>query len=167
MRIVSLIYLSVVLISCKERKGYVDKVENDGDNVYSVTSDDDDMNNAIAKARSTYDSFLKAFAKSDSNVNSYTVKLRFSNGENDVEHMWLSDLHARGDNFYGVLDSDPVSIKRVKWGDTIEIKKDSVSDWMYLKDNKMIGGFTIMVLYDKMSKSEKDAFKKEISFDLK
>jgi uncharacterized protein YegJ (DUF2314 family) len=36
---------------------------------------------------------------------------------------------------------------------------------MYLKDNKLVGGYTIRVLYNKMSASEKEKFKDELGFE--
>ena len=80
--------------------------------------------------------------------------------------MWLNQLYFKSEQLFGVLDSDPVSVFTVKAGDSLEIQRDKVSDWMYIKNGKLVGGYTIKVLYNKMSKKEREQFKNEVGFDI-
>lgn len=163
-----ILYLTViVLFSCGDQKGYVSKKENNGDEVYSVHSDDKDMNRAMQKARETYSEFLKALKDSTNAKNKdFSVKLKFAYGDGEAEHMWLNDLDLMGDNLLGVLNNDPVSISRVRSGDTLLINRDSVSDWMYVKSGKLVGGYTIKALYDKMTPKEKEEFRRQVGFEI-
>ncbi len=158
--------VSVCIIACKEKKGYVSKEENNGDEVYNIVSDDEAMNNAIMQAKTTFGQFLAAFENSESNMRNFTVKLRFPLEENSAEHMWLSELFHKDKKLYGVLDSDPVNVTTVKWGDTLEVKTEFLSDWMYVKNEKLVGGYTVRVLYDKMDAAEKKSFRNEIDFEI-
>jgi uncharacterized protein YegJ (DUF2314 family) len=157
--------LPFILLSCKHKKGYIEKDVNGGDEVYNVGGDDEEMNNAIERAKTSYNEFLEAFSNPDSSSNNYSVKLKFAYGENDGEHMWLNDLHYKKDRLFGVLDSDPVNIVWRKFGDTVEVKRDSLSDWMYIEKGRLVGGFTIKALYNKMTEAEKKRFKEEVDFE--
>jgi uncharacterized protein YegJ (DUF2314 family) len=158
--------MKVLQANSNNNKGY-SKEENGGDEVYSVDDDDKTMNNAIAKAVASYEEFLKVLVKPDSNATEFTVKMKFEYGnEGSGEHMWLNDLHFKQDKLFGVLDSDPLNVTTVKAGDTLEIKKEAVSDWMYVKDFKMVGGYTIKVLFNKMSETEQKEFKDQLGFDI-
>ena len=165
MRIIFFI-LTFMIFSCKEKKGYVSKDENNGDAAYSVTNEDEEMNKAILEAQKTYNDFLTALKGPDSVMENFSVKMRFDYGDNNGEHMWLDDLYFKNEKLFGVLSSDPIEVKTVKSGDTLEVVQNRISDWMYLRNNKLIGGYTIKVLYNKMSKKEKEEFKSQIDFEL-
>jgi len=158
--------LTFMIFSCKEKKGYVSKDENNGDAAYSVTNEDEEMNKAVLEAQKTYNDFLSALKKQDSLMENFSVKMRFDYGDNNGEHMWLDDLYFKNEKLFGVLSSDPIEVKTVKSGDTLEVVRNRISDWMYLRNNKLVGGYTIKVLYNKMSEKEKEEFKSQIDFEL-
>ena len=166
MRIAFILIILLAAFSCNENK-YVDRNENNGDAVITLEGDDEKMNKAIEEAGKTYPSFLKVIGSKDSAQSEFAVKMRFAYGEDNGEHMWLNNLFYKNDTLWGTLNSDPLHIKNVKWGDTFEIQKEKVTDWMYVQNNKLVGGYTIRVLYNKMSEEEKKEFEKEMSFSLK
>jgi uncharacterized protein YegJ (DUF2314 family) len=144
----------VIFLSCNnDKKGYA-KQGNDDDPVYSVEADDRAMNAAVTKAALMYNQFLDAFNSGDTSLSGFSVKMKFPYDDGN-EHMWLSGFFYKRDTLYGVLDSEPYYISDVTLGDTLAIDKSRVTDWLYVKDNKMVGGYTIKVLYNKMSPAEK------------
>jgi len=161
-----LLIFVLVVFSCKEKSQPVSVDENNGDPVFRYTSADEEMNNAIKKAQATYDEFLKALEKPDSLMEDFAVKMRFEYDEDNGEHMWLNDLYLKNEKLYGTLASDPVEIKTVKPGDTLEVIVNKLSDWMYLRQNKLVGGYTIRTIYNKMSKEEKEQFNKEMGYEI-
>lgn len=158
------------LLACQDQPGYVSKQENDGDAVYTVEKEDPAMNAAIEEARRTYPDFLKTFNARDTANGDFTVKSKFSfldeDGERNFEHMWMVDLYYKGDQLHGVLGSDPISINWTVAGDSLAIKTDSISDWMYVRDGKLVGGYTVRVLYDKMSEQEKKEFSSQLPYKI-
>jgi len=158
--------LTFFILSCKEKKGYVNKEENNGDPVYTVTSADDEMNKASFKARATYNEFLTALKNPDNLMEDFSVKMRFDYGKINGEHMWLNNLHFRDEKLLGILNNDPVEIKTIKFGDTLEVIDEKISDWMYVRNNKLVGGYTIKVLYNKMTKQEQEEFKNQLHYEL-
>ena len=163
MRLV-LVSCLVILFSCNdERKGYISKDNNGGDEVYSIANDDDQMNKAVHKASASYETFLKEYNNPSSPCSDFSIKLMFPyDGGN--EHMWLNGLFYKNEKLFGVLDSDPVQVNSVKAGDTVEVKQRLVSDWMYLRNDTLVGGYTIRVLYVKMNEKEKKKFRQEVGF---
>jgi uncharacterized protein YegJ (DUF2314 family) len=55
----------------------------------------------------------------------------------------------------------PESTTDVKIGDKIQILNDNISDWMYVDNQKLRGGFTIRVLRKRMTESERKQFDAE------
>ena len=60
----------------------------------------------------------------------------------------------------------PAHVVTHQEGDTIEIYKNMVSDWMYVREGKLVGGYTMHVLYDKMTETEKKEFASEMPFKI-
>lgn len=162
-----LIAILFSVFACKEntKAGYVSKNENGGDEVYTVEDGDLAMNLAIAKAKGSYDNFLEVIKNDDSTLYYVAVKMKFETGDG-AEHMWVNQLYSKDNKVFGVLDSDPVNAKSFKAGDSLEVKKELISDWMYVKDNKLVGGYTIKALYSKMDEQEKKEFKDEMGFEI-
>jgi uncharacterized protein YegJ (DUF2314 family) len=157
------IALLFALFACKDNQK---KVAEKDDNLVTVPGEDPEMNNAIQVAKKTYPAFLQQFRDPDSSVSDFSVKMRFDYGEGNGEHMWLSNLYSRDEKLFGVLGDDPVKITTVHAGDSLEIKEDRLSDWMYIKGNKLVGGYTIKAIYRKMSEKEKAEFKQGFPFEI-
>lgn len=56
------------------------------------------------------------------------VKLIFTEENAAAERMWVKITNINGDNFTGILDNDPYSLKSVKCGDEIIFKTDNIID---------------------------------------
>ncbi|MCE9544453.1 MAG: DUF2314 domain-containing protein [Planctomycetia bacterium] len=111
------------------------------------------MDRAIQKARSTYPEFVEALHKHPVGAVHFTIKKGFGAGE-ELEHIWLSDVSWNGKAFSAKVDNEPVDTKLVKLGDRVEVRPEELSDWMYIQDGKLVGGYTVRVLYYAASKEE-------------
>ncbi len=143
------------LMSCKDSN----KIERENEpTIYNVGSEDEAMNAAILKANETLDDFNKGLA--DFKADSHALKVKFSNGK-DIEHMWVGDIKYIDGQYSGILNNDPEYITEYKAGDKINIDSGKISDWMYLVNGKLFGGYTIRVIRDKMSEEERQQFDEE------
>ncbi|QLC65706.1 DUF2314 domain-containing protein [Flavobacterium sp. LPB0248] len=143
------------LTSCKDSN----KIEREGEpTIYSVESEDPEMNAAILEANKTLDEFNKGL--SNFNADSHSLKVKFSNSKG-IEHMWIGEIKYIDGNYSGILNSDPEYITEYKAGDKIDIETSKISDWMYLIKGKLYGGYTIRVLRDRMSEEERKVFDEE------
>jgi len=139
---------------------------NDGgtpDRVIDVSKDDPKMNAAMEKARSTVGTFTAALASPRPGQRSFTVKVAFTDGKN-TEHMWLSPVSFDGTKFHGTINNDPERVSHVKNGDDAEVEPSKISDWMFVDDGKLMGGYTLRVLRDAMSPAERAEFDKSVDF---
>lgn len=151
-----------VLVSCGQSKQNLLKKEGIEmeDKVHLFARDNKDMNAAIEAAARTLPEFERLLADKDSSMTGFSVKMQFGN-----EHMWLNELHHKEGKLYGVLDSDPMYVEDLNYGDTLPIKRESISDWCYIKKGKMIGGYTIRVMYNNLGEDEQKEFKEKFPYE--
>lgn len=131
--------------------------------VTSIEDDDTAMNAAIAKARETVSQFIEALENPKPTDADFSVKLRIGEGEH-TEHMWLSPVRYNSGKFIGILGNEPIYEQKVKFGDQVEVAENEITDWMYVNDGKLVGGYSIRVLRDKMSPSQRKEFDNSAPF---
>ncbi len=131
------------------------------DGIVSVQSDDQEMNQIINNARNTTDQFLTAMQNPADDESNFIIKYPFKTDEGselEVEHMWITDITKENNEYYGILNNEPVYIKKMKIGDKVKFDIKKISDWMYYKGEKIIGGKSAKYLLEKsdnLSDSEK------------
>ncbi len=75
--------------------------------------------------------------------------------DNDkTEHFWLKDAAYRDRSFIGTIDNAPEIVHTVKLGDQVTVRKSEISDWLYMKNGKMHGNYTMRALFKHMSPAE-------------
>jgi uncharacterized protein YegJ (DUF2314 family) len=118
--------------------------------------DQEEMEAAISRARSELPRFLEAFtSKAGAD---FSVKVPIRDGE-DTEHFWMIDIRLDGNEFVGKIGNEPGTVTTVKFGQEYRIKKDEISDWMYMRDGKMYGNYTMRPLLRTMPKEEADYYR--------
>lgn len=115
-----------------------------------------EMDQAIKRANSELPSFLEELEKADADT--YSIKTPITDGD-DVEHFWIVDIKYKDGVFSGKVGNDPGIVGNVKFGDHITVNEDEISDWMYMKNGKIYGGYTIDPLLATMSKEEADSYR--------
>lgn len=116
--------------------------------VIGASGDDPEMMAATAEAKKTWPDFVKAFRNKPENSENFAAKFPFD-APDQKEFMWVEVVSINGDTVVGRLGNDPVWVKDLKLGDEVKMKVSQLSDWMYLKDGEIVGGYTVKVLMDK------------------
>jgi len=132
------------------------------DKVVMVPSDDKAMAKAITRARETLDMYWAA-ADNPKGRKGFAVKVKISD-KNGSEHFWLKAVKRTKSGFEGIIANTPAMVKKVKEGQLYAFKKPEISDWMYFENRKIIGGFTIRVLADRMPKDQAAQFKQVLAY---
>lgn len=114
--------------------------------VVQVEKSDREMSAAIAQAQQTSGDFIKVLKSPKSNQSGFSVKYPFTDGPT-VEHMWVNDLSFDGHSFAGVLNNYPNDLSNFFYGQKVTVSQSGISDWMYVEDGRLIGGFTLRVLF--------------------
>ena len=85
---------------------------------------------------------------------------------NDVEHIWLSDIEFSGGRFKGKVDNTPMKLHGIKIGQVVSVNPDEISDWAYVDNGKLVGGYTIRAHYNQLTPDQKKEFLREADFKL-
>jgi uncharacterized protein YegJ (DUF2314 family) len=135
------------------------------DKVSYVADDDPRMNAAIAKARSTVNTFIAALKAPKPGQSVFSVKVPFTDGPN-TEHIWLTPVSYDGKRFRGTVDNEPEKVKNVRTGQNLTVAPSEISDWMYVENRKLIGGYTLRVLRDALTADERVEFDRSVPFTI-
>jgi uncharacterized protein YegJ (DUF2314 family) len=133
-------------------------------NVVAVDDEDSQMDSAISKAKDTVETFIEALKAPKPTQQKFAVKKPFKTNDGGMEHIWITSVRHDGKNFLGELGNDPVNVPSIKFGDPVTVASSEISDWMYLEDGKIVGGYTMRVIRQRMDPAEAAEFDKRIKF---
>jgi len=107
--------------------------------------DDPRLRSAEAEARRRFPEFEAAFTKKDGT--NFSVKARISS-ETNSEHIWVAvDTIAR-DVIRGRLGNEPVDLGQLKIGSKVEVQRDKIEDWSFMRGGAPVGLFTVPVIQE-------------------
>ena len=133
--------------------------------IVMVADDDKEMNAAMDKARTSVDNFIKVFQKQKPTQSDFGIKTAIHDGTK-VEHFWVQVMSFDGRQFEGTISNDPTIVKTVKSGDVVKVEKNAVEDWMYVEKRKLVGGYTVRVLRDRLSAAERKALDDSLPYKI-
>jgi len=113
--------------------------------------DQAEMSAAIERARKEVDTFI-AIMKSAGATN-FAVKVPIED-KGEVEHFWMTNVTYRDGRFTGKINNEPGIVTNVKLGQSVTVEKNKISDWLYMRDGKMHGNYTLHPLLATMSEEE-------------
>jgi uncharacterized protein YegJ (DUF2314 family) len=121
------------------------------------------MNAAIARAQATLGQFAAVLAAPKAKQRDFALKVKLTDGTN-FEHVWLAHPTVTETKVSGDINNDIERVSGYELGQHVTFGRDRVSDWMYVDHGVLQGGFTIRVLRDQMSSSERAEFDKSVPF---
>ena len=124
------------------------------DAVVKVKAEDSEMNAAISAAQASITNFMAVFLNPQTNQQYFLVKGRFTAGR-VVEHIWVADLRYDGGVFHGVIANEPEGISGLRFKQPVKVQLGQISDWMFVQDGKLVGGFTSRVLRTRMTAQQR------------
>lgn len=123
------------------------------DKVVDFATDDAEMNAAIAKARETLPQFWERLAAPAANEDGFSLKLAISDGIN-TEHLWCGYIEGDADKANCIIDNQPVYVQVVAYGEGVDVDPADISDWLYYRDGRIVGGQTLRVMLPYLPKKE-------------
>lgn len=127
------------------------QVTGDPDDPAYTDYEHDEMEAAMAKARDSVDEFLKVLNSGEGT--NFAVKAPITD-ENGTEHFWLTDLTFENGEFKGRINNKPGIVENVTNGQQWSLQKDEISDWLYFRNEKMHGNYTLRPLLKSMPADE-------------
>lgn len=119
------------------------------DPVIGVAEDDAEMNKAIGTAKSRLGEFDAALREPRPDRSHFTVKKPFPTTDGSVEHIWIGNVRFEGGAYHGTIENEPVNVDGLKYGDAASATPSEISDWMYVENDEVVGGWTMRVLYNR------------------
>lgn len=138
----------VLLAACSKR-----------DKVINVEENDPEMLAAIAKARETLPQFWEVFDKHEHGESGFSLKVKITD-KKGTEHFWATDIERRDGKIRGTINNDPDIVASVKLEDRVEIPEADISDWLYMRGEKMFGNRTLVPLLKTMPPKEAAVYRK-------
>ncbi len=132
-------------------------------NMFDVQENDADMDRATRRARQTVGKFIAALQHPTSTQRDFQVNKLFIRGDHG-EHIWLSNVKFEGNRFHGIVDNKPNNLPGLKIGAKASVNPDEISDWSYVDNGQLVGGYTIRVLYSELTPQERADFEKQADF---
>jgi uncharacterized protein YegJ (DUF2314 family) len=129
-------------------------------NVHSVPVGDKATRDAEIEARRTFPIFLAKWRAKSPGYAAFRVKAEFATDDGrGQEVMWLEPMSVAADgSLEGVLSDDAVAITRLKMGSKVRVPAAKIADWMYIKDRKMFGQFTMRAQLNLASPQQRAQF---------
>jgi uncharacterized protein YegJ (DUF2314 family) len=125
------------------------------DNSYvKVPNQDREMADAQAAARATLDRFWEKLANPGAGEEGFALKVALPYGTNNTEHIWTRDVERKDGKITAVISNVPRDVKNVRAGQRIDVAEAQISDWMFMRNGKIVGNYTMRPLLERMPPKE-------------
>ncbi len=129
--------------------------------IYSVEEEDLSMNAAIHEAQKTIDEFDQALKSNNPGYTGFAVKKKYKTLDGG-EYMWINEITLFDGKYKGIVNNIAEKTTEVKYGDTVIVRRDEITDWMYVKENILRGGYTIREIRNRLNKDQRTKMDKEL-----
>lgn len=126
------------------------------DRTVPFEADDEGMEAAIDAAKLSFWKFLDAFLEPEEGQEAFLLKVVFL-ADDQVEHIWVADLEIDGVGFRGVVANEP-TLPSLRFKQEVEFEPSRITDWMFIDNGKLVGGYTTRLIRERMSPEERAAY---------
>jgi uncharacterized protein YegJ (DUF2314 family) len=131
--------------------------------VIMVPDDDPEMDAAMKQARASVGMFIARLQSPQKGDEYFSVKAPLRDGA-QVEHFWLDDVRYDSDDFSGTLGNVPELLRGHTYGERVTVARAEISDWMYVQNGVLAGGYTIRLLRKRMNPEERFRLDNQMKF---
>lgn len=111
----------------------------------SVPDDDPLMQEAVAKARRSWQQFVAAFEAAAGE--NFSIKAPVSHSGN-TEFIWITVTAVEGNQVYGTLANEPANLGPLKVGSKVKVPLSDLNDWCFMDAQRALqGGFTLAAVH--------------------
>lgn len=114
-----------------------------------------EMAQAIATARGRLPMFWDRLRENLPTDTGFALKVVTSD-QHGAEHIWLSRITPHDGKVFGMIDAAPRIVRSLRKGQIMEIRTDSIVDWMYFDRGRIVGNETGRVMLRYLSPAERE-----------
>jgi uncharacterized protein YegJ (DUF2314 family) len=130
----------------------------------AVSRQNEAVNASIAKARETLPVFFARLAKPERGDSDFQVKIRYDTSKPPAgEHIWARDVVREGDKVSATIATKPYDIPDLKQGQRVTVPISQLTDWLYVRDNKYHGAYTVRALLPFMKPEDAEQMKRDLA----
>src|SRR5262245_51354553 len=140
----------------------MDAAAQGGSPIIDIANGDPEMAAAIAKARATLPAFWASYEAPKAAEAGHSLKVRFSvpGRRSGGEHIWMAEVKKLPSGGYsGRFANQPRDLPGKRAGDLVQFAEADISDWMFMRGGKIVGGETIRPMLRHMPKADADALR--------
>lgn len=118
---------------------------------------------AISHARRGLPEFYRKLEAPGPGEEAFALKVGIpaDDGIASVEHFWLINItRSKNGVLSGKVNNDPNHTTGVKLGDRYTFQEADVSDWLFMRNGKMVGNAMLRVLLNSMPREQADALRR-------
>ena len=125
--------------------------------VSTVNWNDPEILRIAQEAQAGLSVFFRHLTAAGEGEGGFCVKYPFvaDSGGVDSEQVWLTGIRFRNNRYYGKLANTPIHVSGLKKGGTVSFIPDNITDWMFVKDGKIVGGQSIKYLLEKIPENRR------------
>ena len=158
-------FAAVLFPSCNGQSVFLWRAS--GATVLELDGFDPEIQKISENARNTVSIFFTHLNMPEKGESGFAAKYAFPvEGEPvdsvSTEEVWLSSISLTDGKYYGVVTNSPKYLADMNRGDKVEFDASAISDWMFLRSGKIIGGYSIKYLLEKVPEAERSSDQKKI-----
>lgn len=131
----------------------------------TVIGRDPQMAAASAQALAQITNCLAAMRSPTASQSNFVVCADFPAG-GVPESLWIGHLEQIEGGFRGVVATPPGPASSLTNGQPVNVSLSNVTDWAYLENGKLIGGFTLRVLRSRMTTAERQSYDANLPYKI-
>lgn len=131
----------------------------------TIVARDPQIQAASAQAQIQITNFLAALRSPASNQSNFVICVEFPSG-GLPQSLWIGYIQYGESGFRGVVVTPPNPASSLTNGQPVQVGLSNVTDWAYVEDGKLIGGFTTRVLRSRMSETERRAYDAQLPYTI-
>ncbi|MDP3749315.1 MAG: DUF2314 domain-containing protein [Phenylobacterium sp.] len=125
------------------------------ENFVVVSTGDPAATTPEVEARKTLPIFWSKVEGAPAGVGEFRLKIGLPTPNGAVEHIWTDLVSRSSEEIVGTIANDPVNLPDLKFGAVVRIDPETISDWSYVKGEKLYGAYTMRALLDRMPADER------------
>jgi len=129
----------------------------------AVPTEDGGIEAATRDARDSLDRFIRPLSHPGPGQSDFSVKVPLRESE-ATHYLWLQQISFDGSNFSGVLGPDAAGMKSHSPGERVRIASKEIADWMFVENKKLVGGFSLRAIRERLSGEARTQFEKSMWF---